>query len=129
MRLSDASLVRRTPLKVLALDDDRLFLEMLRAALEEEGHEVAVATSGEAALELVGQVTPDVILLDIRMPRMNGPAFARAYARRPGPHAPLIVVSGAGEPAMNGIRVAGYLAKPFELDALLHLLHEVDPAA
>ena len=116
-------------MKVLALDDDRLFLEMVRAALEEEGHQVAVATSGEAALELVGQVTPDVILLDIRMPRMNGRAFARAYASRPGPHARLIVVSGAGEAAMTGVNVAGYLAKPFELDALLHLLHEVDPAA
>jgi CheY-like chemotaxis protein len=116
-------------LKVLALDDDRLFLEMLRAALEEEGHQVAVATSGEAALELVGQLTPDVILLDVRMPRMNGRAFARAYASRPGPHAPLIVVSGAGEAGMAGIDVAGYLAKPFELDVLLDLLREVDPAA
>jgi two-component system chemotaxis response regulator CheY len=125
----DASRSRRTPLKVLALDDDRLYLQMVRAALEEEGHQVALATSGEAALELLGQETPDVILLDIRMPRMNGRAFARAYASRPGPHAPLIVVSGAGEAAMTGVNVAGYLAKPFELDALLHLLREVDPAA
>jgi CheY-like chemotaxis protein len=116
-------------LKVLALDDDRLFLEMVRAALEEEGHQVEVATSGEAALQLVGQVTPDVILLDVRMPRMNGRAFARAYASQPGPHAPLIVVSGAGEAAMTDVKVAGYLAKPFELEALLHLLREVAPAA
>jgi two-component system response regulator MprA len=113
-------------MNVLVLDDDRAFLDMLRAALVEEGHAVVTATDGNAGLDLAHRSPPDVILLDVRMPGMDGPAFARAYARRPGPHAPIVVLSGASPAAAARVEnVAAVLAKPFELDRLMGVLREV----
>jgi two-component system chemotaxis response regulator CheY len=119
----------RAAMKVLALDDDRHYLRMVKMALEDEGHDVLVATSGAAGLALIPEAPPDVILLDVRMPGIDGRSFARAYASLPGPHAPIIVVTGTDDVAARKVKnAAGYLAKPFELDALLRMISEVGPS-
>lgn len=113
-------------MKVLVIDDDRGFVEMVRSVLAEDGHDVVAASDGKAGLEAAARTTPDVILLDLLMPRLDGPTFASAYARAPGRHAPIIVLSGVASVA--GSPVAGasaYLSKPFELDALLGTLRRV----
>lgn len=58
--------------KILIVDDDPILIEMYQERLAYEGHEVAMAPNGEAALDLVQSFLPDLILLDIIMPRMNG---------------------------------------------------------
>src|SRR5437867_12038469 len=113
-------------MKVLVVDDDRGFIEMMRSVLIEDGHEVVAAGDGKAGLEAATRTTPDVILLDLLMPRLDGPTFATAYARTPGHHAPIIVLSGV--PTLEPSPVAGasaYLSKPFELDDLLGLTRRV----
>ena len=113
-------------MKVLVVDDDRGFVDMMRSVLTEDGHDVIGAGDGKAGLEAAIRATPDVILLDLLMPRLDGPTFATLYARSPGRHAPIIVLSGVA--TIAGSPVAGasaYLSKPFELDVLLRLLRQV----
>jgi CheY-like chemotaxis protein len=113
-------------MRVLVIDDDAAFVGMVSAALEEEGHAVVTATDGGAGLARVEEQPPDAIILDVRMPKMDGRSFARAYARRPGPHAPIIVISGYEGAARRSIATAmAYLSKPFDLDRLLDLLRGI----
>jgi two-component system response regulator MprA len=113
-------------MRVLVLDDDRAFLEMLSSALVEEGHRVVATTDGRTGLDLAHRSPPDVIVLDVLMPGMDGATFADIYARQPGPHAPIVVVTGAPPPLTPRVEhAAAYLTKPFELDDLMGVLREV----
>ena len=115
---------------VLVVDDDRAFLDMVSAAFVEEGHRVLAAVDGKTGLDLARRSSPDVILLDVLMAGMDGPAFAHAYASMPGPHAPIIVVSGAlPAQAARVEEAAAFLGKPFELDELMGVVREVTAQA
>ena len=106
---------------ILVVDDDEGIREFVSLVLADEGYEVVTAPHGAAALEFVARRVPAVILLDMRMPVMDGWQFAQAYRQRPGPHAPIIVVTAArdaGERAAE-IGAEGVLAKPFRLADLL----------
>jgi two-component system chemotaxis response regulator CheY len=107
--------------RVLVVDDDESIRSVVTAALREEGYDVLEATNGAAALEIVRQLYPVVILLDMWMPVMNGWEFVRQYRALPGPHAPIVVMTAAVDARRRGAEIAadGVLAKPFELDSLL----------
>jgi CheY-like chemotaxis protein len=109
---------------VLVVDDDTGVRTAIDAALSAEGYSVVTATDGVAALDLAESHELALILLDIRMPRMDGPDFARAYAAMPGPHAPTVVLSAADDAAWwaKQIGANGHLEKPFDLDDLLALV-------
>ncbi|HST88389.1 MAG TPA: response regulator, partial [Ktedonobacterales bacterium] len=79
---------------VLVVDDDRGLRETLRALLELEGYEVALAGDGLDALRALEGLSPDAILLDLMMPRMNGEEFVQELSRR-GRRAefPIIILS------------------------------------
>jgi CheY-like chemotaxis protein len=81
------------------------------------GYEVVSVWNGAAALERLATVQPAVILLDMRMPTMDGWAFAQAYEHLPEPRAPIIVMTAAQDAARCAaeINAAAYLAKPFNL--------------
>jgi two-component system chemotaxis response regulator CheY len=113
--------------RILVVDDDESILDFVRQALEDEGYDVATATDGEA-LELAAKQAPDLILLDMRMPIVDGWEFARTYAQTPGPHARVIVMTAARDAATIAadIHAAGYLAKPFTLDQLLSVAEGSD---
>jgi DNA-binding response OmpR family regulator len=112
-------------MRVLVLDDDRAFLNMLGWALTEAGHEVASASDGSTGLELVSRWPPDVILLDLRMPGMDGESFARRYRELPGSPAPIVVLSSYHDSRERITDAAAYVRKPFELDDLFALLSHV----
>jgi CheY-like chemotaxis protein len=109
---------------VLVIEDDESIRALISALLTEAGYSVLTAPNGAAALDLIQQQPPSLILLDSRMPVMDGPAFLRAYRQRPGRQAPVIALSAVGtaaaweEPALAD----GVLEKPFELDVLLALV-------
>ncbi len=111
---------------ILVIDDDTAICEALADALDEEGYEVLGARSAATALELIEQAQPDLILLDLRMPGMDGPAFIRCYQERPGRRAPIILMSGVQEldQIARELGAAGFLAKPFMLDTLLALVRK-----
>jgi CheY-like chemotaxis protein len=99
---------------------------MVRSVLIEDGHQVVAAGDGKAGLAALSRVAPDVILLDLRMPRLDGPTFASEYARTPGHHAPIIVLSALATALDSPVAGASaYLSKPFELDDLLGLMRRV----
>lgn len=115
-----------TDARVLVVDDDPAILDFVSMALADEGYDVESATDGQAALEAVHSRPPDLILLDMRMPIMDGWQFAAAYAAQPGPHAPIIVLTAAEDAAnlAKEIHAQGYVAKPFALDDLLTVVEQ-----
>ena len=107
--------------RVLVVDDNADLRELVGTVLSAGGYEVADAPHGRAALDLVTDFRPDVILLDSAMPVMSGPEFAQRYHRLPAPHAPIVMLTGEpdGRAQAAAIGAAAFLAKPFALPALL----------
>ena len=112
------------PRPILVVDDDAAIRRVVAAVLADEGYTVAEAPDGGAALARARAAPPRLILLDMRMPGMDGWEFARRYRRRPGPHAPIICVTAAVDAAARGAQIGAVaaLGKPFDLDALLALV-------
>ena len=108
--------------RILVVDDDALIRETLATALGDEGYAVRVAPDGRAALSALGTWRPDVIVLDLMMPVMDGVAF-RAAQRSVAETAqiPVIVLSAAHEVQSRAASLdpAAIFAKPFDLGALL----------
>jgi CheY-like chemotaxis protein len=93
---------RRAPIaKVLVVDDDLIVAEMYRLALSRAGHEVQVANDGVAALRAVSSSPPDIVFLDIRMPKMDGMAVLRDLASADRTRSiPVIMLSNYDEPGL-----------------------------
>lgn len=105
---------------ILVVDDDPSILETVRSILESEGHPVITATNGNEALECLERATPGLMLLDMRMPVLDG--WGVAAALRDSSHRVPIVVMTAAENASRWaaeIQAEGFLAKPFDLNQLL----------
>ncbi len=112
-------------LRVLVVDDEPLARERLGHLVEEvpDAELVGIAASGEQALLLAGSLRPEVILLDIRMPGMDGLEVARHLARLPEPPA-VIFTTAFDEHALAAFEVqaAGYLLKPVRQEKLQEAL-------
>ncbi|MCL5256928.1 MAG: response regulator [Chloroflexi bacterium] len=113
---------------VLVVDDDPAILGFVEMALADEGCEVLTATNGQRALEALENNKPDVILLDLTMPIMNGYEFHEELkSRRNGPsHVPVVIMT-AGQRASEAceeLGAAGFLSKPFDLYDLVKVVHK-----
>lgn len=106
--------------RVLVVDDDESIRAIVEMALQDEGYVVRAAEHGAAALALIDAWPPDVILLDMKMPVMDGWTMAAAYRQRPRPHAPIVVLTAAQDATRWAAEIAAddVLAKPFDLDNL-----------
>jgi len=107
--------------RILLAEDDRLIADLVGAVLGAAGYEVLAAPDGAVALTAAREARPDLVLLDLRMPALDGWAFARAYRDLPGPHAPLVLLTTASDAAEHAaaLGAAGWLAKPFDIDELV----------
>jgi two-component system, chemotaxis family, chemotaxis protein CheY len=112
-------------MRVLVVDDDQAIREFVCWVLTDEGYEVASAANGKLALQVLERMQPDVILLDMRMPVMDGWEFARAYRDGRGATAPLIVLTAAQDAGRRAFDVSadGYLGKPFDVEDLIETVH------
>jgi two-component system, chemotaxis family, chemotaxis protein CheY len=106
---------------VLVVDDDEGIREFITEVLVEEGYAVVTAAHGAAALDLLGQHSPSLILLDMKMPVMDGWEFARRYHERPAPHAPVVVITAAQDARQRAadINASAVIGKPFDLSDLI----------
>jgi len=110
-------------LRILVADDNHDNANSCALLLELSGHEVRIAYSGGAAVEIAAEYRPHLALIDIRMPEMSGYDVARRVrAEKTGKNILLVAVTGLGQAAdKRAAEEAGFdhhLAKPFVLDAL-----------
>lgn len=108
----------------LVVDDDPDSLNMVSTALEENGMSVIVARDGKTAIELVGRINPDVILMDAIMPQMDGFETCRRLKQSAqSTNAPIIFMTGLSEPddVLRGLTAGGvdYITKPVVVDELV----------
>ena len=116
---------------VLVVDDDPDLREVVTLGLELEGYRVSQARDGLWALAQLERDPADLVLLDMKMPVMDGAAFMEAYRRRGG-RAPVLVVTASENARLRALEVGaqGWGGKPFELDALLQAVRaHVGPPA
>lgn len=107
--------------KVLVIEDDEDLVALVSLLLQEDGFAVEIAANGREALDSLARQLPDVILLDMKMPIMNGPEFARELEVRYGHQAPIIVLTAAADAHRRAAEVGAdaWLGKPFDPEVLL----------
>ncbi len=101
--------------RVLVVDDDEPIRNVVADVLSDEGYDVSLAVDGSEALTSCRESCPDLILLDLNMPGVDGRGFLAAYRLQEGRHAPVVVfsaVSNAHREARD-IVADGFLRKPF----------------
>lgn len=124
----DAPISPDQPPRVLIVDDDVTLRAIMAAVLVDEGWEVRSASDGIDALTVLRAWLPDVILLDLMMPRMNGRVFHAELIRHKRTARIPVVIASAGASAhgeAERLGVAGSIGKPFELDDLVTCLTRV----
>lgn len=115
---------RKTPMPkcILVVDDEPVVVEIAKRKLEDRGYDVMAAYDGLEAFEAMAHRIPDLILLDVQMPRMSGHGFILEKAKNPAyAHVPVIVLTAYGEmePVLKRLGVQTYLLKPLKLQDLL----------
>ena len=110
--------------KILAVDDEPNILMSIEFILEMEGYEVHTARDGEEALEIAGRERPDLILLDINMPRKDGYEMCRVLREREdmaGTKVIMLTAKGQTLEKKKGLEVGAdeYVTKPFSAEDLL----------
>ncbi|MFN3966458.1 MAG: PleD family two-component system response regulator [Endomicrobiia bacterium] len=111
--------------KILVVEDETDVVEILKMALIQSGYEVDCAYDGEEALEKVKSFKPDLILLDLMLPKIDGGSVNLKLKENPETaHIPVIVITGKGNLKEllhldEGITIAGYYEKPIKVKFLL----------
>src|SRR5207244_3217170 len=106
---------------ILAADDDPQLLRLISRNLQLEGYAVLAVSDGQQALDLIESNSPDLVLLDVMMPKMDG--FRVCYRVREFSAVPIIIITARGQDQdkVRGLDLGAddYLAKPFSVDELL----------
>ena len=116
--------------RVLIVDDEEGFRDGVADLLEMEGYVVLVARDAVEAVRMLPEFQPEVILLDLRMPLLDGEGFLRGMTGLPASkRVPVVLISAKEDLGAIASRTgaAGYLSKPFEAPQLLSLLEKVLP--
>lgn len=119
-----------TPPRVLVVDDSEVIRELISVNLELEGFEVVTAEDGQDALDRIQDIRPDLVTLDVVMPRMDGfETAARLRADAATRHIPVVMVSAAAQEGdlQRGreIGVNAYITKPFQPEELVQVVREL----
>jgi two-component system, OmpR family, response regulator ResD len=107
--------------RILVIEDDPTIRNLIAFTLADEGYEVDEASDGREALDLAARQQPDVIVLDMKMPWMDGWEFAKVYRDRHDSPAPILVLTAAQDADRRGeeINAEHIVSKPFDLHVLL----------
>jgi CheY-like chemotaxis protein len=123
---ADADAGRPRARHVLIIEDDRDARELMRLVLELDGHRVSTAADGAGGVREAGAAAPDIVLVDIGLPAMDGYEVARSIRKRLGAAVRIVALTGYGDPeARRRSRDAGFdehVVKPVDPDELRRLL-------
>lgn len=117
--------------KILVVDDEKDIVEIISMYLEKEGYEVAGADNGFVALDKIISEKPDLVILDIMMPKLDGHSLNIKLKENPETKGiPVIVITGKGHlreiiTAREDVTVADYLEKPFQMNELLEKMKKI----
>jgi CheY-like chemotaxis protein len=111
---------------ILVIDDEFGIVDVLSELLAEEGYRVVTAANGQQGLELIAEVRPNLVILDVMMPVLDGVAMLRRLRSDPA-HSDLEVIVMSAAPPPRGqpellSNVSGFLRKPFDLQDLLKMV-------
>jgi CheY-like chemotaxis protein len=111
---------------VLVVDDEQDFVDPIAFWLEAKGYKIQTASNGKIALDLIAESIPDIVLLDINMPVMNGIDCLRRL-REHHPHLPVIMITAEIErlPALHEMGISGFFPKEGTLEHLEQLLEPI----
>jgi DNA-binding response OmpR family regulator len=112
---------------ILVVEDDEDLRDSIVEALHAKGFAVMTASEGAEALRVLERITPDVVVLDLMMPGMDGYAFLQERASRPAVQAvPVVVASAAPPPASHAESLWNeFIPKPFTMTMLLDAIDHV----
>jgi two-component system, OmpR family, lantibiotic biosynthesis response regulator NisR/SpaR len=110
---------------ILVVDDEPEIVQFIGDALQDEGYAVATAVDGQEAVELASRRRPDLVVLDMTLPRLDGQAVAAEIRRLYG-DLPILLITADGRAQEKALRVGAYdyLRKPFDLDRLVSSVQE-----
>lgn len=117
--------------KILIIEDERDTVMVLKKALENEGHEVIVAYDGADGFKKITTHKPEIILLDLMLPKLDGISLETKLRENPETaNIPVIIITGRGElrefiQMKEAINIKAYLEKPFPLSLLLKKIKEI----
>ena len=113
--------------KIMIVDDDRNICELLRLYIEKEGFETAIANDGKAAVQMFDSVNPDLMLLDIMLPELDGWQVCREIRKKS--QCPIIMLTAKGEvfDKVLGLELGAddYVVKPFETKEVIARINAV----
>ena len=119
-------------LRILLAEDDENHATLARLTLEDEGHRITAVSDGKRALEAITHEAYDLVLLDMRLPEIDGREFIGRIraAGTPLSHIPIVVVTGYGVRQyidfFKDFDVRHYLAKPYDCDELASIIRSYD---
>jgi DNA-binding response OmpR family regulator len=107
--------------RILVVDDDPTVRQAIRWILEDEGYLVSEAADGNEALRLVRESVPDLVVLDLTMPDVDGYTVAAALETIEGTQVPIVLITADGQASAKAERIhaRAYLRKPFAVEELL----------
>ena len=108
---------------ILVVDDEPEILQFVGEALLDEGFSVSTAADGQQAVEVAARHRPDLVVLDMRLPRLDGEGVARELRRLHG-DVPILLITADGHAGEKATRVGAFnhLHKPFDLERLVSLV-------
>jgi CheY-like chemotaxis protein len=122
------------PKKILVADDDRHVVSLVQKVLERQGHRVIVASDGSAVLDAIEQSVPDLLLINLTLPGLDGGTVAQRLHERPETaDLPIVFLTdlvSEAELRRRGPEIGGrfFLAKPFDQEQLQDVIEMVLPA-
>lgn len=110
--------------KILVVEDEAIILKVLKSRLTNCGYTILIAEDGEAAYKLIKEQKPDLVLLDLRLPIMDGEEVCRLVRRDEKlRHIPIILLT-AGDKIEN-LEVTDFITKPFDFKELLDKIKKI----
>ncbi len=111
--------------KIMIIDDDPVIVKYLEKLFHNNGYLTCVATDGSQGVEIVKKENPDLITLDLEMPKEWGPRFYRKLSKeKQYKHIPVIVISGLTGNQYAVHKAVASLTKPFDKDKLIDIVNE-----